>query len=57
MPRPKNEAICKPLRDERVQVMMTTDEREKIAAAAERAGIKLSAFLRMVALEAARDKE
>lgn len=39
-------------RSERVPVLLTPDERDKLQAAADRAGMALSTFIRVKALEA-----
>ncbi|MFG6591306.1 plasmid mobilization protein [Sulfitobacter sp. 1A12157] len=50
--RPTNESLGKPARTKRVPVMMTEDEYERIAAAAQAAGLGVSTFLRICALNA-----
>lgn len=52
--RPKNEDVGKPLRDKRLPVMMSSDEYNELEAAASNAGIGVSTFVRLKALEAAR---
>jgi hypothetical protein len=45
------------LRDERVPVLLTKDERAEIQAAADAFGVPLSTYLRIKALEATRVKD
>lgn len=52
-PRPK-EDTGEPLRDKRVPVMMTSDERQELKRAALEMGVGVSTYLRLKALEAAR---
>ena len=54
MNRPKNADLGKPSRDRRVPVLMTSDEYREIELAANRHGIPVSTYVRMKALEAAR---
>lgn len=42
------------IRDERVPVLFTPEEKREVAEAADRAGLKLSTYLRVKGLEAAR---
>ena len=42
-------------RDERIPVLLTKIERDKLQAAADKAGLGLSTFIRVKALEAIRD--
>lgn len=51
--RPKNEHLGKPPLSERVPVLLTKDQHEIIKAAAERAGLGPSTYMRTKALEAA----
>jgi len=53
--RPKNEDIGKPLRDQRVPVMMTIAEYNKIDAAARSEGLGISTYMRVKAIKAADD--
>ena len=57
MPRPKNETVGKPTRNKRIHVLLTDDEHERISAAAEKAGAGLSTYVRVRALEAARNED
>jgi len=41
-----------PTRDARIPVLLTADERERLQVAADRAGLGLSTFIRVKALEA-----
>ncbi len=43
------------LRDQRIPVLLTVDERDKIQAAADRVGLGISTFIRVKALEAIGD--
>jgi len=56
MPRPKNEAAGKPTRNRRIHVLLTDEEHERIADAAEKAGAGVSTYIRVQALKAARDE-
>ncbi len=42
-------------RDERIPVLLTKDERDKLQAAADKVGLGLSTFIRVKALEAIND--
>lgn len=55
MARPKNEDLGKPLRNKRVPVMVSEEEYAEIEAAAQRQGIGASTYMRLKALEAARE--
>lgn len=50
--RPTNESLGKQARTKRVPVMMTEDEYERIAALADAAGLGVSTYLRISALNA-----
>ena len=56
MSRPKNEDIGKPLRSKRVPVMVTDEEHRELEEAAAAMGVGVSTYLRLKALEAARDE-
>ena len=51
--RPKNEDIGRPLRDRRIPVMVTLEEKEALQAAADAMGVGVSTYIRLRALEAA----
>lgn len=54
MSRPMNETVGKPLRTARIPVQVTYDEKDELARAAEAAGMGVSTYIRMKALDAAR---
>lgn len=51
--RPKNEDLGRPLRDQRIPVMVTADEKAALQAAADAMGVGVSTYVRLKALEAA----
>lgn len=55
MNRPKNADVGKPLRSKRIPVQVTPEEYAEIEDASGRLGIPVSSFVRMKALEAARE--
>ena len=52
--RPKNEDIGKPLRSKRIPVQVSQEEYDEIERAAQRRGVPVSTWLRMLALESAK---
>lgn len=52
--RPKNKDVGKPLRDQRIPVQVSEEEKAMIEAAAEREGLAPSTWMRILALKAAR---
>jgi len=50
--RPTNESLGRQVRAKRVPVMMTDDEYDRIAQAAQAAGVGVSTFLRLCAIDA-----
>lgn len=52
----KNSMAAKIPRDERIPVLLTKSERDKIQAAADKAGLGISTFLRVKALESISEK-
>lgn len=57
MTRPTNKDLGKQSRTRRVPIQLTDDEYEAIAAAAARAGLQVSPFIRAKALDAVRAKD
>ena len=55
MSRPKNEDLGKPLRDKRVLVMVSLEEHSELETASAAMGVGVSTYMRLKALEAARD--
>lgn len=55
MSRPKNEDIGKPLRDQRIPVMVTAEEKQALQAAAAAMGVGVSTYARLVALRDAQE--
>lgn len=55
MARPKNEDIGKPLRNERIPVQLSPDEKRDIERAAEAQGMPASSWMRFLALREARN--
>lgn len=53
--RPKNEDLGRPLRDRRVPVMVSQEEHTELERAASEMGVGVSTYLRLKALEAARN--
>ena len=53
--RPKNEDIGKALRDKRIPVQVTEDEKAELDRAASEMGVGVSTYVRLKALEAARN--
>lgn len=53
--RPKNEDIGKALRDKRIPVQVTEDEKAELDRAANEMGVGVSTYVRLKALEAARN--
>jgi uncharacterized protein (DUF1778 family) len=53
--RPKNEDIGKPLRDQRIPVMVTAEEKQALQAAAAAMGVGVSTYARLVALRDAQE--
>lgn len=54
MSRPKNEDIGKPVRNQRIPVLLSEEEKEMIEAAASNQGMAASTWMRWLALREAR---